>query len=174
MIIKANHLDIINLSASELRLYLSDIDEKWNFDGWDNPILQGLILREDEHGEIIFTAFNGITAMNMGDLPAVQDLFSTTHQSTDLKQLFLAKRFGDWIKRELQKSNNDFAQLMNSNEFKKNIIPALDRQHQLQKEWVAGIDPHYLQPYEIVAGKTQGIATSFFSKISRSISALCH
>jgi hypothetical protein len=172
MIIKPNHLDLISLSAPELRLYLSDIDEKWDFDGWDHPILQGLMLREGENSEIIFTVSNGTVARDVGKLPATQDMFSVPQQSTELKRLFLAKRFGAWVKTELKKSNNDFAKLMNSSKFQENIIPALDKQHKLHKDWVLSHDPSYRQPYEVKMDRDRIMNESFIEKIIRNITSL--
>ena len=167
MLVRTNHLGIINLNPSELRSYLSTIDEKWDFDGWDHLTLLGLILREDENGEIVFTVSNGKVAREVGGLPATQDMFSGRAQSSDIKQLFLSGKFGVWVKARLAETDNDFAGLMNSKKFKNGIIPALDKQHQLQKDWVSRMDPDYRQPYEVRLDKVRLQNESFLEKLLR-------
>jgi hypothetical protein len=112
---------------------------------------------------------NGAIARDAGSLPATQDMFSVSHQATELKQLFVAKRFGAWVKTELKKSNNDFAKLMNSSKFKENIIPALDKQHKLHKDWVLTHDPSYRQPYEVKMDGDRIMNEGFISRITRNI-----
>lgn len=149
MEVNLNHFGIISLSATELRLYLSDIDQKWDFEGWDNAILQGLILREDEDGDIVFTVANGLWAQKNGGLPATQDMFSSKDQALNVEQLFKSKKFGAWVRAWLNETNNDYVGLVNSSRFKDGIMSALDKQRGLQKDWVLGIDPDYRQPYEL-------------------------
>lgn len=163
MIVKTNHFGIINLDPAQLRIYLSDIDRKWDFEGWDNAILQGLILREDEDGDIIFTVANGLWAQKNGGLPATQDMFSSKEQSGCVRQLFKSMEFSQWVKTRLLDTGNDYVGLMNSERFKRGIIPALEKQWVLQREWVLQHDPGYLQPYEVGGGqeKDKGVVGSW-------------